>query len=81
MKPPSPAGLLGAIARILTYAGATQRLHRLEIVSRIVGRDLDTTKDLTLDEQRSVLRYLLTCEEVGELRLLVQQHRPEAVAT
>jgi hypothetical protein len=77
VKPSSPAALLGAIARILTYAGATTRPHRLEIVSRIVGRDLETTKDLSLGEQRSVLRYLRTCEDVGELRLLVEQHAPE----
>lgn len=80
MKPPSPANLLGTIARTLSDAGATKRPHRLEIVSRIVGRDLETTKDLTVAEQRSVLRYLRTCQDVGELGLLVEQHTPEPVA-
>jgi hypothetical protein len=80
VKPLPPTGLLGTIAWILSDAGATKRPHRLEIVSRIVGRDLETTKDLSINEQRSVLRYLRTCEDVHELGLLVDQHRPEAVA-
>jgi len=69
-------GQLGAIARLLTDAGLTDRPHRLDIVSGLAGRPLESTKDLTAVEARSILRHLHQLKEIDELRLLVEQYRP-----
>lgn len=69
-----------AISGALTKHGVKTRVHRLEIVSRLVGRNLASTKDLTMAEARSILEHLGQLNRIGELDLLVEQHRP-AVTT
>jgi len=70
----------GAISGALAKHGVRTRAHRLEIVSRLAGRDLASTKDLTLAEARSILEHLGQLNQIGELDLLVEQYRP-AVTT
>lgn len=69
-------GQLGVMARLLTESGVTDRTHRIEIVSGLAGRTLESTKDLGVVEARSILRHLHQLEEIGELRLLVEQYAP-----
>jgi hypothetical protein len=78
--PAATRGQLGVIARLLTDAGLTDRPHRIEIVSGLAGRPLASTKDLTVGEARSILRHLHQLRDIGELRLLVEQYRPEPAA-
>lgn len=68
-----------AISGALTKHGVKTRAHRLEIVSRLAGRDLASTKDLTRAEARSILEHLGQLNRIGELDILVEQHRPAAV--
>lgn len=69
-------GQLGVMARLLTDAGVTNRTHRIEIVSGLAARTLESTKDLSAGEATSILRHLRQLEEIGELRLLVEQYAP-----
>jgi hypothetical protein len=70
-------GQLTVIHAGLTEHGAKLRDHRLAIVAGIVGRPgLESTKDLTRAEATSVLRYLDTVEEIGEMPELIEGHRP-----
>lgn len=69
-------GQLGGMARLLTDTGVSDRTHRIEIVSGLAGRTLESTKDLSADEARSILRHLHQLKEIGELRLLVEQYTP-----
>lgn len=73
-------GQLGVMARLLTDAGLTDRAHRIEIVSGLAGRPLESTKELTVGEARSILRHLHQLKGIGELRLLVEQYAPEVTA-
>jgi hypothetical protein len=66
-----------AIAVALSNHGVRTRTHRLEIVSRLAGRDLTSTKDLTKAEASSILDHLGQLDRIGELDLLVQQYAPQ----
>lgn len=74
--PTATRGQLGVIARLLTDAGLTDRPHRIDIVAGLAGRPLESTKDLTVGEARSILRHLHQLKDIGELRLLVEQYKP-----
>lgn len=65
------------IAIPLSYAGCTTREHRLRIVSRLVGRDVTSTKDLTRAEADSIITHLRNLDAIGELGLLVEQYRED----
>jgi hypothetical protein len=65
-----------AISMALSKHGVRTRPHRLEIVSRLAGRDLKSTKDLTKAEAGSILDHLGQLDRIGELDLLVQQYAP-----
>lgn len=68
---------LGAISGALAKHGVTKRPHRLAVVANVVGAPLlQSTKDLTRDQARSVLEYFGTLNQVGELDALVEQCRP-----
>lgn len=69
-------GQLGVIARLLTDAGLTDRAHRIDIVAGLAGRPIESTKDLTAGEARSILRHLHQLKDIDELGLLIQQYRP-----
>lgn len=70
-------GQLTVIAAGLAEHGAKARDHRLAIVTSFVGRDIESTKELTADEAHRFLRYVETVEEIGEMPLLVEQYKPE----
>jgi hypothetical protein len=73
-------GQLGVMARLLTNTGVADRTHRIEIVSGLAGRALESTNDLSVGEARSILRHLHQLKEIGELRLLVEQYAPQEKA-
>jgi len=74
--PAATRGQLGVIARLLTDAGLTDRAHRIDIVAGLAGRPIESTKDLTAAEARSILRHLHQLKDIGELTMLVEQYRP-----
>jgi hypothetical protein len=73
---PSNVGQHRAIAVTLNGVDVVSRPHRLEICSRLAGRDLKSTKDLSLAEAASIIRHLDQLDRIGELRLLADQYRP-----
>ena len=70
-----------AIAVALSKHGVRTRAHRLEIVSRLVGRELSSTKNLTQAEASSILEHLAQLRTIGELDLLVEQYAPQPATT
>ena len=71
-------GQLVALNAGLTEHGAKVRAHRIAIVAALAGRpNLASTSDLTRAEASSMLRFLDTLEQCGELVALVEQYRPE----
>jgi hypothetical protein len=74
--PGASKGQLGVMARLLTDAGVTSRTHRIEIVSGLAGRTLESTNDLSVGEARSILLHLQQLNEIDELGLLVEQYSP-----
>jgi hypothetical protein len=74
---PSNSGQHRAIAIVLSKVDVTSRAHRLQICSRLTGRDLASTKDLRLGEAASIIRHLQQLDRVGELRMLADQYAPD----
>lgn len=72
----SNPGQRTAIAILLGTVDVKTRPHRLEICSRLAGRDLASTTDLTRAEAASILTHLNQLRDVGELQLLADQYRP-----
>lgn len=69
-----------AIAIVLGTVDVKERRHRLDIVSGLAGHPVASMKDLTRAEASSIIQHLQQLGEIGELRLLADQYRPE-VAT
>ena len=69
---------LGAIVRVLTEHGVRTREHRLAIIRALAGRPLlESSKELSGAQARSILRHFDDLREIGELVALVEQWRPE----
>jgi hypothetical protein len=76
MTEPVGSRQLTAISGALAKHGVKTRPHRLAIVSALAGRTLQSTKDLTRREARSILEHIGQLNAIGELDMLVDQHRP-----
>lgn len=69
-----------AIVIALGSVDVKDRSHRLGIVSGLAGHPVASMKDLTGAEAASIVQHLRQLKQIGELRLLADQYRPE-VAT
>lgn len=68
---------LGAIVRVLAEHGVRTREHRLAIIRALAGRPLlESSKELSGAQARSILHHFDDLRDVGEMDQLVQQHAP-----
>lgn len=65
-----------AIAVALGSVDVKDRAHRLDIVSGLAGRRVESMKELTTTEASSIIQHLQQLGEVDELRMLADQYRP-----
>jgi len=73
----SNSGQHTAIVIALGSVDVKDRSHRLGIVSGLAGHPVASMKDLTRAEASSIIQHLQQLGEIGELRLLADQYRPE----
>lgn len=78
---PASRAQLTALNAGLTEHGAKTRAHRIAIVAALVGcPNLTSTSELTRKQASSMLAFLDTLEQCGELVDLVEQYRPEVAS-
>ena len=74
--PPGPAirtpnaaqGIVGVIVQQFDRLGITDRDERLTYTSRLAGRELSSSKDMTKDEAAQVADALSRCRDIGQLQ-------------
>ena len=66
--PATAQGIVGIIVKQFERLGITDRDERLTYTSRLAGRELTSSKDMTKDEAAQVADALSRCRDIGQLQ-------------